>query len=100
MSPQAPRGPVRTCVGCRSARAKELLVRVARTPSGVRVDPEGRLPGRGAYLCPDIPGIEAAATRGAGALRRALRGVPAEQAQAALEALHREVLHHRVPQAP
>jgi len=100
LCPQAPRGPVRTCVGCRSAHAKDVLVRVARTPSGVRVDRQGRLPGRGAYLCPDISCIEAAAERGAGALRRALRGVSAQQAQAALEALHREVLHHRVPEAP
>ena len=30
--------------------AKRQLVRVVRTPEGVRVDPTGKLAGRGAYL--------------------------------------------------
>jgi predicted RNA-binding protein YlxR (DUF448 family) len=41
-------------VACRTARPKRELVRVVRTPTGaVAVDPTGRLPGRGAYLCRD-----------------------------------------------
>jgi predicted RNA-binding protein YlxR (DUF448 family) len=34
-------------------RPKRELVRVVRTPSGeVRVDPGGKISGRGAYVCP------------------------------------------------
>ncbi len=44
--------PLRTCIACRQSRGKRELVRVVRTPdSGVKVDPTGRLAGRGAYLC-------------------------------------------------
>ncbi len=42
--------PQRTCVGCRETLSKRALIRVVRTPEGVRVDPSGKLPGRGAYL--------------------------------------------------
>jgi predicted RNA-binding protein YlxR (DUF448 family) len=44
--------PQRTCVGCRTAQAKRKLLRVVRKPDGtVEIDPSGKLPGRGAYLC-------------------------------------------------
>ena len=42
--------PVRTCVGCREVLSKQEMMRIVRTPDGVRVDPTGKLPGRGAYL--------------------------------------------------
>jgi predicted RNA-binding protein YlxR (DUF448 family) len=42
--------PQRTCVGCREILAKRALIRVVRTPQGLRVDPTGKIPGRGAYL--------------------------------------------------
>lgn len=42
--------PQRTCVGCREVLAKRSLVRIVRTPDGVRIDPSGKLNGRGAYL--------------------------------------------------
>jgi predicted RNA-binding protein YlxR (DUF448 family) len=42
--------PQRTCVGCRTVLAKRQLVRVVRSGDGVRVDPTGKLAGRGAYL--------------------------------------------------
>ncbi len=42
--------PQRTCVGCRSVLAKRQLVRIVRTAGGVRIDPTGKLAGRGAYL--------------------------------------------------
>ncbi len=42
--------PQRTCVGCREILSKRALIRVVRTPAGLRVDPTGKLPGRGAYL--------------------------------------------------
>jgi uncharacterized protein len=42
--------PQRTCVGCHTVLAKRTLVRLVRTSEGVRVDPTGKLNGRGAYL--------------------------------------------------
>jgi predicted RNA-binding protein YlxR (DUF448 family) len=42
--------PQRTCVGCREILPKRSLIRVVRTPDGVRIDPSGKMPGRGAYL--------------------------------------------------
>lgn len=42
--------PQRMCIGCREALAKRALVRVARTPDGVKIDPTGKAPGRGAYV--------------------------------------------------
>ena len=42
--------PQRTCVGCRETLPKRALIRVVRTTEGVRVDPTGKLAGRGAYL--------------------------------------------------
>ena len=45
--------PQRTCVVCRLEMPKRALMRIVRTPEGtVRVDPRGKLSGRGAYLCP------------------------------------------------
>jgi uncharacterized protein len=92
-SRRAPRGngPVRTCVGCRRTRPRDELVRLARTPDGVRYDRQRRAPGRGANLCPDTSCIEAASERGAGRLRRALRGAPESEIRAALDTLRREI---------
>jgi hypothetical protein len=44
--------PLRTCVACRQERSKRELVRIVRTEtSNVKVDPTGKMAGRGAYLC-------------------------------------------------
>lgn len=47
--------PQRTCVACRAERAKRDLVRVVRAAGTgeLGVDPRGKAPGRGAYLCAD-----------------------------------------------
>jgi len=96
--------PVRTCVGCRSARPQDTLLRFARTPDGVRFDPERRLPGRGAYLCPQPICLEAASRRDATGLRRALRGAAHAEVAAALAAARSEIgrqqqgVHDQVPQ--
>jgi len=37
-------------VGCRETLAKRALIRVVRSPEGVRIDLNGKMPGRGAYL--------------------------------------------------
>jgi predicted RNA-binding protein YlxR (DUF448 family) len=43
--------PERTCVGCRQKATKGSLVRIVRTADGkLRVDPTGKVPGRGAYV--------------------------------------------------
>lgn len=45
--------PIRTCAGCRQERAKRDMVRIVRALDGsVRVDPSGKQPGRGTYVCP------------------------------------------------
>ena len=53
--PDNPRGPVRTCVGCRKRELAVELLRVVAVPVGngeyaVIVDTGGSLPGRGAWL--------------------------------------------------
>ena len=51
--------PQRSCVACGRARPKRELIRVVRTPAGeVKVDPTGKVSGRGAYVCPEAPCIE------------------------------------------
>jgi predicted RNA-binding protein YlxR (DUF448 family) len=67
--------PQRTCIGCRQVRPKAHLLRIVAGPEGsLIVDPAGKLPGRGAYIC---------AQRACAA--RALKGRPLR------EALRREV---------
>lgn len=53
--PKGPRPkhvPQRTCVICRNERGKRELIRIVHVAGeGVRVDPSGKMAGRGAYLC-------------------------------------------------
>ena len=53
MSNQSPKKqPQRMCVSCRTRRDKKDLVRVTLGEDGnLIVDPTGKHPGRGAYLC-------------------------------------------------
>jgi len=44
--------PQRTCVACRTIRAKQELIRIVRSSDGkLEVDAGGKRVGRGAYLC-------------------------------------------------
>ena len=44
--------PLRMCVGCRESKPKRELIRVVRAPDGtLSMDPVGKKPGRGAYVC-------------------------------------------------
>ncbi len=44
--------PMRMCVGCREMKEKKSLIRVVRSPEGeISLDPTGKKPGRGAYVC-------------------------------------------------
>ncbi len=45
--------PGRSCVGCRRVREKKDLLRLSFDGRTIRIDPKGRLPGRGLYLCRD-----------------------------------------------
>ena len=56
--------PARQCIGCLTSRPKKELVRVVRAPSGeISIDPVGKKPGRGAYLCPEPPDLQKAKRR-------------------------------------
>lgn len=79
------RVPQRTCVGCRTVRGKNELIRVVRRPTGeVEVDFTGKLSGRGAYLCPSVECLTAAVK--AKRLDRALETPLGAEALEALQA--------------
>ena len=45
----------RCCLGCRKVQHKSLMVRIVRTPTGeITLDPKGKTPGHGAYLCKNL----------------------------------------------
>ncbi len=77
----AKREPRRTCVGCREVQSKRTLIRVVRSPEGIRVDPTSKSPGRGAYLHDRRSCWEAALK---GSLERALRVALDDVAKATL----------------
>jgi uncharacterized protein len=47
--------PERTCVACRETRGKREMVRLVYSGQLVEVDPKGKKPGRGVYICPTKP---------------------------------------------
>lgn len=75
------RAPERTCVGCRKARPKTDLKRLVVVQGRVVTDRTGTLPGRGAYVCPNVGCAEKARPR----LGRALR-LQGEDTKAAIAA--------------
>ena len=77
-------------MGCRQRAPKAELVRVARTPAGVRVDPHGNAPGRGAYVHRDPACVTAALRKGA--LASALRTGLAQEELARLRTEIEEAL--------
>ena len=78
--------PIRSCVACRTASDKKTLTRIVRTSDGeVRVDPTGKLPGRGAYLCGAKECLHSAIKHNK--LGRALRGESPRRIVAGLENL-------------
>lgn len=82
---RARRLPQRTCVGCGTVSTKRQFIRVVRSPEGgVRPDPTGKAPGRGAYLCPNRPCWEQALAKKR--LERALRTVLSTEDVAAIAA--------------
>lgn len=61
---------MRTCVGCRSRRPQNEMIRLGRS-SGGSLEIGTHAPGRGAYLCREEACVRAALQRGS--LRAALR---------------------------
>ena len=82
--------PLRQCVGCREMKPKKELIRVVRSPEGaVSLDFRGKLPGRGAYVCPDSACL--ARARKARALERAFDTALPPEVYTALEEQMKEV---------
>ena len=82
--------PMRQCLGCREMKPKMELIRVVRSPEGaVSLDFKGKLPGRGAYVCPDAACL--AKARKSRALERAFSAPMPDEVWAALEAQMKEV---------
>ena len=53
--------PIRKCVGCQERISKRELIRIVRSPNGeYLIDPTGKKPGRGAYICPKVECLEKA----------------------------------------
>ena len=79
--------PMRQCVGCREMKEKKSLIRLVKPPEGpVSLDFKGKLPGRGAYVCPNGECLKRA--RKSRALERAFSAqIPAE----VYEALERQM---------
>ena len=70
--------PMRKCVGCGEMKPKKELIRVVRSPEGaVSLDFRGKLPGRGAYVCPD-PACLAKARKSKGLERAFETALPPE----------------------
>ncbi len=47
--------PMRKCIGCNEMKDKKELIRIVRNSSGeIDVDPIGKMPGRGAYICKSV----------------------------------------------
>jgi len=87
---KARRQPQRTCVGCREVKAKRELTRIVRLSDGhVVVDPTGKLPGRGAYICARRECWQRAVERRA--IERALKSQIMIEDRAAMAAFFQEL---------
>ena len=85
--------PMRQCVGCREMKEKRQLIRVVKSPEGtVSLDFRGKLPGRGAYVCPKADCL--AKARKTKALERAFDTQLPAQVYEELEEQMKEVPEH------
>lgn len=48
--------PLRKCVGCQEMKSKRELIRIVynQTQNTVELDPTGKKPGRGSYICRNV----------------------------------------------
>mgnify|MGYP003291656203 CR=1 FL=1 len=52
---------MRMCIACRESKPKKELIRIVKNKEGeLNVDTTGKMPGRGAYLCPSVECLERA----------------------------------------
>lgn len=87
-NPAPKKQPQRMCVSCRTRRDKKDLVRVTLKDDGtLTVDPTGKLPGRGAYLCKDEKCIKTELKA-----HRISRGLNAQMSEEELTKLSEEIL--------
>lgn len=94
-SSTARQGPSRTCIVCRQLHHRSLLIRLVCDLTGqIIVDAEGKLPGRGAYICPQRACAERVVT--GTRLREALRHEVLPCAAAELVRIITEKLQARV----
>lgn len=50
--PKTKKIPLRMCIACREMKPKSEMARVVRNAEGeIMLDPTGKAPGRGAYVC-------------------------------------------------
>lgn len=64
--------PIRMCAACREHKDKSELIRIVKSvDGGIQVDEDGKMDGRGAYLCRDNSCIAAAEKKKS--LNRALK---------------------------
>jgi uncharacterized protein len=82
--------PARTCVGCRVRAPKGELLRLARTPEGIRPDAASRLRGRGTYLHRD-PGCVERGLAGGGVARGLRTGLGPEELGRLRDDIEREM---------
>ncbi|MGE5473837.1 MAG: RNase P modulator RnpM [Ignavibacteriales bacterium] len=53
--------PNRMCLGCREMKPKKELLRIVKSKEGlISIDPSGKKPGRGAYICFNIECLDKA----------------------------------------
>ena len=82
--------PLRKCVVSNEMKPKKELIRVVRSPEGaVSLDFKGKLPGRGAYVCPDPACL--ARARKSKALERAFSAALPPEVWTAFEEQMKEV---------
>ena len=49
----------RRCMACNTAKNKYELIRIVKTPNGeILIDKDGKIDGRGAYICKNIECLE------------------------------------------
>lgn len=76
--------PMRMCVACHEMKPKKELERIVRSPEGeISVDPLGKKPGRGAYVCKSTECLKKA--RKSKALERKFESAISEEVYDALE---------------
>lgn len=53
--------PLRKCIGCNEMKEKKQLIRIVKNSEGnISIDPVGKLPGRGAYICRSVECFDSA----------------------------------------